>query len=235
MTKDEVLAELKTYGNENTKKVFLNHGAKEPFFGVKVQDLKKIQKKVKKDYELAKDLYNTGNSDAMYLAGLIADEGQMTKKDLESWVKGAYWYMISEYTVPWVTAESAHGLELALQWIESDEEMIAAAGWATISYMLALTPDEELDLKLLDQLLDRVEKEIHRSPNRVRYVMNGYIIALGSYVSEFTEKAIEVGEKVGKVRVDVGNTACKVPLAPDYIKKVIDRGSIGKKRKTARC
>ena len=42
-----------------------------------------IQKKVKKDYQLAKDLYATGNADAMYLAGLIADEDKMTKKDLK--------------------------------------------------------------------------------------------------------------------------------------------------------
>jgi hypothetical protein len=39
----------------------------------------------------------------------------------------------------------------------------------------------------------------------------------------------------GLVEVDMGNTACKVPFAPDYIQKVKDRGTIGKKRKSARC
>ena len=48
--------------------------------------LKKIQKRVKKDYRLALDLYDTGIYDAMYLAGLIADDAKMTKKDLERWV-----------------------------------------------------------------------------------------------------------------------------------------------------
>ena len=48
MTKEEVLQQLERYGNEGTKKVLMRHGAKEPFFGVKVQDLKKIQKKIKK-------------------------------------------------------------------------------------------------------------------------------------------------------------------------------------------
>ena len=52
---------------------------------------------------------------------------------------------------------------------------------------------------------------------------------------ELTEKATEVSKKVGKVNVDVGGTACKVPLATDYIKKVAERGNIGKKRKAARC
>ena len=68
MTATQVMDQLKKKGSENIKKIFLNHGAKEPLFGVKVADLKVIQKKVKKDYQLSMDLYNTGNYDAMYLA-----------------------------------------------------------------------------------------------------------------------------------------------------------------------
>ena len=52
MTAAEVLAELKSYGNEQTKKTWMNHGAREPFYGVKVADMKKIVKRVKKDYQL---------------------------------------------------------------------------------------------------------------------------------------------------------------------------------------
>ncbi len=42
-----IMKELEGYGNEGIKKVFRNHGAKEPFYGVKVQDLKKVQKRIK--------------------------------------------------------------------------------------------------------------------------------------------------------------------------------------------
>jgi len=235
MTANEVIRELEGYGNETTKRIFINHGAREPFFGVKVQDLKKIVKKIKKDYRLSLELYDTGNSDAMYLAGLIADEKAMTKQDLKKWVKGAYWYMISDYTVPWIAAESNFGKELATEWIESDQEFIASAGWATLSNLVSLKPDNELDIENISALLDRVEMEIHSAQNRVRYTMNGFVIAVGSYVKELTNKAIFIGGKIGKVDVDMGGTACKVPLAPEYIQKVIDRGSYGKKRKVARC
>ena len=40
MTKEEVLQQLERYGNEGTKKSLCGMGAKEPFFRVKVQDLK---------------------------------------------------------------------------------------------------------------------------------------------------------------------------------------------------
>ena len=74
MTADEIVAELKKLGTAQTKKTWMTHGAQEPCFGVKIEDMKKIQKRVKMDYQLALDLYDTGIADAMYLAGLIADD-----------------------------------------------------------------------------------------------------------------------------------------------------------------
>jgi 3-methyladenine DNA glycosylase AlkD len=235
MTANEIVTELKALGNESAKKVLLKHGAKEPFFGVKVEDLKKIQKRVKKNHQLALDLYDTGISDAMYLAGLIADDPKMTRNDLERWVEKANWHMLSEYTVPWVTAGSQHGRGLALKWIESKKENIAAAGWATFSSMVATRDDAELDLAELKRLLGRVQKTIHQQPNRVRYVMNGFVITVGGHVKALTDLALETAAKIGQVSVDMGGTACKVPSAPDYIKKIRERGTIGHKRKTAKC
>src|SRR5437667_12466027 len=101
MTKTEVLSELSNMGSPAIKKVLATHGAREPFFGVRVGDMKKIVKKVKKDHDLSLELYSTGNYDAMYLAGLIADEKKISKKDLDRWVSEAY-AGISEYTVPWI-------------------------------------------------------------------------------------------------------------------------------------
>lgn len=235
MTVPEILGELEGYANENTKKVHSRHGAKEPFFGVKVSDLKRIQRKIKKDHEVSLELFDTGNSDAMYLAGLIADENRITKRVLRKWVNEAYWYMLSEYTVAWITAESCYGFELGLEWIESDEEMIAAAGWSTLSNLVAIRLDSQLEVKTFEKLLKRVDKEIKKSPNRVRYTMNGFVIAVGSYISSLTAKAKAVAEKIGKVEVDMGGTACRVPLATEYIAKIEDEGRIGKKKKMARC
>ena len=230
-----IMTELKAKGNEGVKKILLKHGIKEPFFGVKVEDLKVIQKKVKKDYQLAKDLYATGNADAMYLAGLIADENKMTKSDLSVWLKQAVSTNISEYTVPWIAAESKFGYELAIEWIEAKEEFIAACGWSTLSSLVSIKPDSELDIPALKKLLSRVEKDIHNVDNRIRQKMNGFIIAVGSYVISLTDDAINTSKKIGQIKVDMNGTACKIPDAAQYIKKVEDKGNLGKKKKMARC
>jgi 3-methyladenine DNA glycosylase AlkD len=235
MTTTEIMAELQAKGDVSLKKILVKHGVKEPFFGVKIEHLKVIQKKVKKDYSLAKELFATGNADAMYLAGLIADDEQMTSADLQVWVKQATSNNISEYTVPWVAAGSKHGFNLAKEWIDSEQEYIAAAGWSTLSNLVSLKPDAELNIPELKQLLQRVAKTIHTEQNRVRYTMNGFIIALGAYVTPLTGDALAAAEKIGAVTVDMNGTACKIPGPADYIAKIQARGSLGKKKKTVKC
>ena len=223
MNLHEVMNKLKKLGNESTKKVFIRHGAKEPFYGVKIEELKKIQKKIKVDQNLAMDLYETGNSDAMYLAGLIVDPSKMTKTDLNNWAKKAYWYLISEYTISSVAARSKHGKSIALKWIDSPKENIASAGWATLSTILVLQSEINITANEVEGLLDRVSRTIHTSLNRVRYTMNGFVIAVGSYVPSMTKKAIKTANQIGKVNVNMGQTACKVPPAAEYVAKVINR------------
>jgi hypothetical protein len=159
----------------------------------------------------------------------------MSKKDLQHWVDGAYWYMLSEYTVAWVAAGSRHGREMARKWIKSRKEHVAAAGWATWSNLVSITEDDALDLTELRQLLLQVQDTIHDQPNRVRHTMNGFIIAVGGYVRALTSMAEEVAARIGKVTVDMGDTACKVPDAATYIQKMKSRGTLGKKRKSAKC
>jgi 3-methyladenine DNA glycosylase AlkD len=236
MTYEEVMEQLEQLGSDQTKKTFARHGAKEPFFGVKVGDLKKhFVKEVKKDQQLVYDLYASGNSDAMYLAGLTVKPKEMTKERLNEWVRDAYWYMISEYTVAQVAAESPFALECAREWMQSNNEMIAVAGWSTYSNYLSITPDDGIEKEEVRKLLNRVEKNIHTEQNRVRYVMNNFVICVGAYYKPLSERAKEVAACIGRVNVDVGDTACKVPIATAYIQKIEERNAVGKKRKTCIC
>ncbi len=235
MTKEEVVKKLIEFQSESTKRVLAKHGAKEPFYGVKVEDLKKIQKQIGKNYALSIELFNTGISDAMYLAGLISEPKKMSRDDLQEWVEKAYWYMLSEYTVAWVASESNFGWELALQWIDSPNEKIQSSGWATLSYLLAITDNAKIDIELIKKLIARVQSQLHGSANRTKYTMNNFIISVGAYLPSLTNESLAVAATLGVIKVDMGGTSCKVPNASEYIAKVIKMGKHGKKRKTAFC
>jgi len=124
---------------------------------------------------------------------------------------------------------------LGNNWIKSKQPNIAAAGWATLANYASVNEDEALDIPAYRALMKTIPAKIHDAPERVGYVMNGFVIAVGSYISELTAEAQAIGAEIGKVTVDMNGTACKVPLIVPYIQKVIDKDRVGKKRKMARC
>jgi hypothetical protein len=65
--------------------------------------------------------------------------------------------------------------------------------------------------------------------------MNNFVICVGTYVKPLAGKAMAAAEKLGDVSVDVGETACKVPVAAAYLEKVQGMGRVGVKKKTIRC
>lgn len=226
---------LAAKGSESTKRTLLRHGAQEPFFGVKIGDLKPIAKQIKGDQALALALYATGNGDAQYLAGMVADGRQMTVAQIEKWAKTASWGMISSCSVPWVASEHPEGLALALKWIDSGEEKLVRAGWHTLSGLATTVPDADLPVKKFGALLDRIARTLPQEPDDVRYVMNGFIIAVGTYMAPLADQAIATARRVGKVEVDMGDTECKVPDAESYILKSRRGAPVAPKRKTIRC
>lgn len=231
----QTMAALQKLGTEQTRKTWRRHGATGEIFGVKIGDMKVLLKKVKDRQDLALELYATGNLDAMYFAGLVAHGGKMSKKELQAWADAARWGMIAEYTVPWVAAESAHGRELALKWMDAKPAHLNAAGWNTYSGLVSMKPDAELDLKEIEKLLTRAEKEMAKAPDRVRYCMNGFVIAVGAGVQPLLSKAKAAAQRIGTVNVDMGDTACKVPPALGTIEKIEAMGRVGRKRTTCKC
>ncbi len=236
-TAASILSDLKKKGKESTRKIYVRHGmGSDNVYGVSVADLKVIANTIKGQQALACALYATGNMDAMYLAGMVADGSKMTAKELNAWAEGAAnLQMIAEYTVPWVTVDNPQARELALQWMKSKKERVACSGWCTYSGLLSTKPDDALNLAEIKNLLGTIVQTIHSAQNRVRYTMNGFVISVGSYVKPLLKEAKAAARQIGEVSVDVGDTACNVPPATAYIEKIEAAGRLGKKRKTIRC
>lgn len=235
MTLKEVMTELESLGSEQTRKVLRKHGATDPFFGVKIGDMKNLRKALKGNQVTALELYATGNSDAMYLAGLIADENKMTKTQFNQWVKQAPWSLIANTTVASLAAESPHAIALAGKWIDARKELVASAGWCTLSHHLSIVGDEVGEMEWIDGLVERVVEEIHGERNEVKASMNGFLIALGCFCPSFTKAVRRAAKTIGAVDVDQGETSCKTPDIAAYIDKVEKAGRVGKTKKMARC
>lgn len=235
MNLEMVMRELEALGKERTKKIYESNGANEPLFGVATGNMKLIAKKIKKNQPLAEQLYITGNYDAMYFAGIIADPKAMTEADFERWMDTAYFYMLSDYVVAVTLAETDIAQEVADKWISSGEELRMSAGWSCYCWLLGNRPDGEFSESKIANMLEIVENTIHDSPERTKYAMNNFIYTVGISYLPLHDKAVETAKAVGPVEVKRDKSKSSFLLASENIQKAVDKGRVGFKRKHVRC
>ncbi|MGN7177172.1 DNA alkylation repair protein [Paenibacillus sp. FSL R5-0490] len=230
-----VMQELEALGKERTKKIYISNGAHEPLFGVATGAMKPIAKKIKRNQPLAEELYATGNYDAMYFAGVIADPEVMTEAGFDRWMDAAYFYMLSDYVVAVTLAEAEIAQDVADKWIESGEELRMSGGWSCYCWLLGNRPDAEFSEEKLAKMLDRVKDTIHDSPERTKSAMNNFVYTVGVSYLPLHEKALSTAKAIGPVEMNREKKKSTFLHATENIQKEVDRGRIGFKRKYVRC
>ena len=235
MNVEMVMQELEALGKERMKKMYMSNGAHEPLFGVATGAMKPIVKKIKMNQPLAEELYATGNYDAMYFAGIIAEPNAMTEADYDRWIDAAYFYMLSDYVVAVTLSESDIAQEVADKWIASGEELRMSAGWSCYCWLLGNRLDVEFSEAKISDMLDMVKNTIHDSPERTKSAMNNFLYTVGISYLPLHEKAIETAKAIGIVEIKRDKKKNSFLNAYESIQKEVDRGKLGFKRKHVRC
>lgn len=235
MDSHTVMQELEALGKERSKKMYISNGAHEPVFGVATGAMKPIARKIKKDQALAEELYATGNYDAMYFAGVIADPKAMTEADFDRWIDGAYFYMLSDYVVAVTLAEADIAQDVADKWIASGEELKMSAGWSCYCWLLGNRKDEEFSETKLAGMLEQVKETIHHAPERTKSAMSNFVSTVGVSYVPLHEVALQTAKEIGPVEMVREGKKNSTLKAADDILKQVEKGKIGFKRKYVRC
>lgn len=222
MTLQEIMDTLSSMGTERTKKMYLSQGAIEPVYGVATGALKPLAKVLKNDQTMSEALFQTGNYDAMYLAGMIADVKQMQPADYERWMKKAYFSNISNFIIAVTLAESDCAQDVADRFILEGDDLVMAAGWSCYEWLLGSRKDDYFDCDKLRIMLNEVEATYQIMPKLTQSAMIGFIKAVGISYIPLHEDAMQTAEKLNA-------------SAFASIQKEKERGRIGFKRKHVRC
>jgi 3-methyladenine DNA glycosylase AlkD len=220
MTVSEALKQLEALGTEQYRKTYARHGVGPRMFGVSTAHLGKLKKSIKVDQALAEGLWESGYHDARVLATMVADPEQTSAKLLNAWVRDVDNDPLAGYLAG-LAARTGHAAKTAAAWTKAKAELKGAAGW---SLLAALAQDDAgLDDDFFRPYLKVIEEDIHERANRVRYAMNGALIAIGGRSAALKKEALHVAKAIGTVEVDHGDTACVTPDAAGYIEKVWTR------------
>lgn len=222
MNGDQVLARLESLGTEQNRTVYARHGVRKRMYGVSYADLRTLAKQIGRDHPLALELWSSGNHDACVLATMIADPNRIGRDQAERWAAGLDSYVVSDAFTN-VIAASPAARALAERWVDREEEWVASCAWGILA-RLALE-DRTLPDKWFEPWIARIESDIGEAKNRVRYSMNGALIAIGGRSPSLRDEAIAAASRIGKVEVDHGETGCKTPDAAGYIRRMAKRAA----------
>ena len=207
MNLDEVMQELEALGKERTKKIYISNGAHEPLFGVATGAMKPMAKRIK----------------------------AMTEADFDRWIDAAYFYMISDFIVAVTLAETDIAQEVSDKWIASGDELKMSAGWSCYCWLLGSRKDSEFSENKLTEMLERVKRTIHESPERTKYSMNNFLYTVATSYQPLHDQAVETAKAVGPVEVNKDMPKSKLLNASENIQKAVEKGRTGFKRKYVRC
>ncbi len=235
MDKTAVMNELARLSTPMMKKRYQSNGALEPFFGVATGAMKAMSREIKINQALADELYATGNYDAMYFAGVIADPNEMKEADYERWMDDAYFYMISDYVVAVTLSESDIGQDLSDKWIDSGDDLRMSAGWSCYCWMLGSRPDPEFQIDKLASMLERVRKDIYDAAPHVKKAMSYFVYTVATSYVPLHEVALETAKAIGTLVVPREHKKPEILNPLEDIQKAIERDRLGFKRRYVRC
>ncbi|MCQ3805434.1 MAG: DNA alkylation repair protein [bacterium] len=210
------LAELERLGTAQNRKVYPRHGVKGPLFGVSYANLRKLAKRLGPDHRLAQELWSSGNHDARVLATMIDDPALVPARIFRQRIRDVDSYVLADALASLVGRSSLRD-KMAGEWTaEPEDEWAGAAGWSLVAAQ-ALDTEADLPDGYFSDRLAFIDEHIATAANRVRHSMNGALIAIGCRSRSLRQAAEQVARRIGKVKVDHGQTSCKTPDAIPYL------------------
>ena len=219
MTVKEVLAKLKSLGDEARRKHNIKAGAPDNQFGVQMGDIRAIAKKIKTDHELALKLWETGNVEAQHLATLILKPAALSEDQLDAMTRSTTCAQVAEWLNAYVVAQHPWKDALRDKWMRDKDRWAARAGW----HLTASRVHKDADGLDLPALLDRIEKELPKAAPEVQWTMNNTLIAIGVKDASLRKRAIAIGEKIGLYKDWPVSNGCTPPYVPVWVEAMTKR------------
>jgi len=212
----EVLAELAALEDPRARAVNEAHGDDH---GVNLSKLRAIAKRLKTQQDLARHLWETGDTAARLVAILISRPKAYERGELDAMLREARAPKAHDWLVNYVVKRSPHAEELRLAWSADPDPVVASAGWALTTERVAKRP-EGLDLAAL---LDVIEAEMRDAPDRLQWAMNSCLAQIGIEHADHRARAIEIGERLEVLKDYPTPPNCTSPYAPAWIGEMVRR------------
>ena len=186
----------------------------------KLGDLRNIAKEIKKDHQLAIELWSAKNFFARQLAILIMDKKLFTIEYIDNLISDINQHNENEklQLIDWLMAnqltKDKKTLDLIENWEDSPTSLKRRIYWyyqGRLRWMGQIPPTNN------DELLSKIESQIKNEEPEVQWAMNFLAGWIGVYDKKERKRCILLGEKTGLYKGKMVSKGCTPEYLPEFI------------------
>jgi 3-methyladenine DNA glycosylase AlkD len=176
---------MKRFGVDNSKAL-----------GIPLPQLRKIAKSIKKDHQLALDLWDSGIHECRVMASLVDDPKQVTLQQMDKWVADFYSWDVCDQVCGNLFDRTEFAIEKALEWSKSEKEYIKRAGFVLMAEFAV--HNKKASNEEFMQFFPIIEREAWDDRNFVKKAVNWALRQIGKRNKDLHKIAIECARRVAQ-------------------------------------
>lgn len=194
--------------------------------GTKMGDLRKIAKEVKKDHDLALELWSTGTFFSRQLAILIMDKKMLSQDFIDTLSNDIAQHEFSQKThlTDWLMANQLMKEKKMIPLIESWEDSHFPVQRRIFWYYQArLRWTGQTPPNNTEALLSAIEQKMGAEVPEVQWAMNFLAGWIGVFDESYRNRCIVFGEKLGLYKEEVAPKGCTPNYLPEFIRIEVNK------------
>jgi 3-methyladenine DNA glycosylase AlkD len=194
-TKAGVLRELRRLADPRVREKLAYFGVNVPkAHGISTPVLHALARRIGKDHDLAKQLWDSGIHEARILAALIGESTKVTVGEMDRWASSFDAWDVVDSVCCYLYAFAAPAWSKTDAWSRRDEEFVKRAAFSLAAYLSY--KDKEAPDERFEKFLQVIEREAHDDRNFVRKAVNWALRNIGKRNLRLNRAAIRAAERI---------------------------------------
>jgi 3-methyladenine DNA glycosylase AlkD len=225
---EDVLAELKAMGSEANRAGMARFGINtDRAFGVSMQAMRPLERKYRRQHDLAAALWKSGFHEARILAAMVEDPKQVTQNQMDAWTVAFDSWDVCDQACMRVFAKTPYVAEKVDKWAKDEREFVRRAAFALIAgYTVAAKKADDREFLAF---LPIIEAHAADPRNFVKKAVNWALRQIGKRSPSLHKPALKLAEKLAasddKTARWIGKDAVRELTDPAQIARITARGA----------
>ena len=195
MKYEEIIKLLKSKANKKNVEGMARFGINtKNTLGIPVYVLRDLAKKIGKNHDLAKKLWDSKIHEARLLACFIGEKAKLTEKEMEKWVLGFDSWDICDQMCSNLFNRTDMAWQKAVEWTKRKEEFVKRAGFVLIATLSV--HDKVAKDKDFEKFFGLIKKHSADERNFVKKAVNWALRQIGKRNLALNKKAIKIAEEI---------------------------------------